>query len=320
MSKFQGQERQEDLDLGWDSFKYRNYDYAIGRFFNVDPLAEKFPYNGVYNFSENRVVDASELEGKESVIEIYDADNNKTVLDQSNYSNEDWQNIRQAYFDMTRTRENGGGDWVAYSQRQTPPEMGTLSLYYGDDGLSNVSYQSPGMGERFGHNLEMGAKGFYTFFVHSDPLVEGSAESVQTTNNIVYGSSLMLGGMGYFAARAGALVSASRLYKLSSLVPDAYSVLSVTSNFMAGDTKEAYSNGAGFLFGLGTERLLKLAIMNDTDFSKITRFNISGTLGTQASNGFGLTMYMYMRTIFFPYLEINNNRSEKKENPDTEND
>ncbi len=65
--KFQGQERQEDLDLGWDSFKYRNYDYAIGRFFNVDPLAEKFPYNGVYNFSENRVVDGVELEGKESM-------------------------------------------------------------------------------------------------------------------------------------------------------------------------------------------------------------------------------------------------------------
>jgi len=63
--KFQGQERQEDLDLGWDSFKYRNYDYAIGRFFNVDPLAEKFPYNGVYNFSENRVVDGVELEGLE---------------------------------------------------------------------------------------------------------------------------------------------------------------------------------------------------------------------------------------------------------------
>ena len=65
MNIFQGQERQDDLDLGRDSFKFRNYDYAIGRFFNVDPLAEKFPYNGVYNFSENRVVNAVELEGVE---------------------------------------------------------------------------------------------------------------------------------------------------------------------------------------------------------------------------------------------------------------
>ena len=51
-----------------NSFKYRNYDYAIERFFNVDPLAEKFPYNGVYNFSENRVVDGREFEGLEVLI------------------------------------------------------------------------------------------------------------------------------------------------------------------------------------------------------------------------------------------------------------
>ncbi len=77
--KFQGQERQEDLDLGWDSFKYRNYDYAIGRFFNVDPLAEKFPYNGVYNFSENRVVDGVELEGLEFK-SIKNKDDNTTTI------------------------------------------------------------------------------------------------------------------------------------------------------------------------------------------------------------------------------------------------
>ncbi len=39
----------------------------IGRFFNVDPLAEKYAYNGVYNFSENRVIDGRELEGLEYI-------------------------------------------------------------------------------------------------------------------------------------------------------------------------------------------------------------------------------------------------------------
>ena len=62
------QERQDELGLNWDSFKYRNYDYAIGRFMSVDPLAEKYAYNGVYNFSENRVLDARELEGLESIL------------------------------------------------------------------------------------------------------------------------------------------------------------------------------------------------------------------------------------------------------------
>ena len=64
--KFQGQERQEELGLNWDSFKWRNYMPDIGRFFNVDPLSEKYAYQSHYNFSENRVVDARELEGLEA--------------------------------------------------------------------------------------------------------------------------------------------------------------------------------------------------------------------------------------------------------------
>ncbi|MDO5614812.1 MAG: DUF6443 domain-containing protein [Cruoricaptor ignavus] len=62
--KYQSQELQE---TGFYSFKWRNYMPDVGRFFNVDPLAEEFPYNGVYNFSENRVVDGIELEGLEWV-------------------------------------------------------------------------------------------------------------------------------------------------------------------------------------------------------------------------------------------------------------
>jgi muramidase (phage lysozyme) len=38
----------------------------LGRFFAIDPLAKKYPHNGPYNFSENRVIDSGELEGLES--------------------------------------------------------------------------------------------------------------------------------------------------------------------------------------------------------------------------------------------------------------
>ena len=64
--KFQGQERQDELGLNWDSFKWRNYDYAIGRFMSIDPLAEDYVYNGTYNFAENKVVNSRELEGLEA--------------------------------------------------------------------------------------------------------------------------------------------------------------------------------------------------------------------------------------------------------------
>lgn len=60
---FQGQEKQQET--GWSSFKWRNYDPAMGRFFNIDPLAEKYNMWAPYVFSGNRVIDARELEGLE---------------------------------------------------------------------------------------------------------------------------------------------------------------------------------------------------------------------------------------------------------------
>lgn len=65
--KFQGQEHVDDLDLGWDSFKWRNHQPDIGRFFNVDPLADKYVYNSPYAFSENKVTNHIELEGLEAI-------------------------------------------------------------------------------------------------------------------------------------------------------------------------------------------------------------------------------------------------------------
>src|SRR5690606_28356290 len=64
--KFQGQEHIDDLGLNWDSFKWRNHQPDIGRFFNVDPLAEAYYYNSPYAFSENKVVAHRELEGLEA--------------------------------------------------------------------------------------------------------------------------------------------------------------------------------------------------------------------------------------------------------------
>ncbi|MAT90946.1 MAG: hypothetical protein CMC35_09660 [Flavobacteriaceae bacterium] len=64
---FQSRELHEDLGLGWIEFKYRMHDPTIGRFLQIDPVAERYEYNGVYNFSENRVIDGIDLEGLEYV-------------------------------------------------------------------------------------------------------------------------------------------------------------------------------------------------------------------------------------------------------------
>lgn len=67
MNTFQDQELVTDLDVNWVSFKWRNHQPDIGRFFNVDPLAEDYYYNSPYAFSENHVVAHVELEGLEKM-------------------------------------------------------------------------------------------------------------------------------------------------------------------------------------------------------------------------------------------------------------
>jgi RHS repeat-associated protein len=85
--KFQGQEHIDNLDLGWDSFKWRNHQPDIGRFFNVDPIAEEYYYNSTYAFSENKVTTHMELEGLEAVYIFDQAQNpdNKRVYTASIY-------------------------------------------------------------------------------------------------------------------------------------------------------------------------------------------------------------------------------------------
>jgi len=63
--KYQGQEFNADFDLNTYEFKYRMHDPAIGKFMQIDPLAEDYVYNSTYAFQENKLGLGVELEGKE---------------------------------------------------------------------------------------------------------------------------------------------------------------------------------------------------------------------------------------------------------------
>ncbi|WP_418498962.1 RHS repeat-associated core domain-containing protein, partial [Flagellimonas sp.] len=65
--QYQGQEFTPDLGLNVHEWRFRFSDPAIGRFWSIDPLADTYSYQSPYNFSENRVIDAFELEGLEKV-------------------------------------------------------------------------------------------------------------------------------------------------------------------------------------------------------------------------------------------------------------
>ena len=65
---FNGQEADNEV-LGegvLHAFEYRMHDTRIGRFWSVDPLAGKFPWNSVYAFAENSPIGFLELEGLET--------------------------------------------------------------------------------------------------------------------------------------------------------------------------------------------------------------------------------------------------------------
>ena len=64
---YQGQEMDDEVKGEGNSvnFTFRMHDSRIGRFFAIDPLTSKYPHNSPYAFSENILINAVELEGKE---------------------------------------------------------------------------------------------------------------------------------------------------------------------------------------------------------------------------------------------------------------
>lgn len=72
---FQGQEKDDEVKGEGNSinYKYRMHDPRTGRFFAIDPLAQKYPHNSTYVFSENRVIDGIELEGAQVLLINYGA-------------------------------------------------------------------------------------------------------------------------------------------------------------------------------------------------------------------------------------------------------
>ncbi|MEE4247576.1 MAG: Mbeg1-like protein, partial [Kangiellaceae bacterium] len=64
---FQNQEGDDEVAGKGNSVNYtfRMHNPRLGRFFAVDPLSSMYPHNSPYAFSENRVIDAIELEGLE---------------------------------------------------------------------------------------------------------------------------------------------------------------------------------------------------------------------------------------------------------------
>jgi RHS repeat-associated protein len=68
--KYNGKELQEELGLNMYDYGARNYDPAIGRWMNIDPLAEKFNFISPYAYVNNDPLGFSDFDGKDFIIDI----------------------------------------------------------------------------------------------------------------------------------------------------------------------------------------------------------------------------------------------------------
>lgn len=116
--KFQGQELDEDLDVNLYEFKWRSHDPQIGRFLQIDPLADKYRYNSTYAFSENKVIAHREMEGLEAWT-VNDPDGTTTTFS-GPYANRN--SAQTAYNNRKRIngeRLNIGADGMVNSNKIT---------------------------------------------------------------------------------------------------------------------------------------------------------------------------------------------------------
>lgn len=63
--KYNGKEYQDELGLNMYDYGARNYDPALGRWMNIDPLAERHPENSTYTYCMNNPVVFVDPDGKD---------------------------------------------------------------------------------------------------------------------------------------------------------------------------------------------------------------------------------------------------------------
>jgi RHS repeat-associated protein len=100
--KYNGKEWQDELGLNMYDYGARNYEPAIGRWLNIDPLAEKFTNTSPYNYTSNNPVFFVDYDGKD--YGVYIDHKNKTIKYKANYyfnNHEDLKSNIESLLDWT---------------------------------------------------------------------------------------------------------------------------------------------------------------------------------------------------------------------------
>ncbi|MDY8138849.1 RHS repeat-associated core domain-containing protein, partial [Aquimarina sp. 2201CG5-10] len=78
---YNGKEEEKELGLNWHDFGFRNYDASLGRWMNIDNLAEQYQSLSPYNYTMNNPVFFVDPDGQEVVIHFDKTKNRLYIYD-----------------------------------------------------------------------------------------------------------------------------------------------------------------------------------------------------------------------------------------------
>jgi RHS repeat-associated protein len=254
---FQGQEEDAELWEGAVNYKYRVEDPRLGRFFSVDPLYSKYPWNSSYAFSENDLIACIELEGLEK---FYAADGAylgsagkseelRIVGDQSK-----WDEYMKNTSDGVTFDNLMEASSVAYKEE----EMTNMLKRWGDDNHDKSKSQEYGM-MIFQNTLSNADGTKIKVLTYGTTVTDGEKEGVN-----IFKSSLYIGGVMLFGDIKKDILNTDRV-RIGGWKP----YVAIHTHPSGGLERQKFSNDD---YGLSIESMIPL-FMIPYDTKTLKRFD-----------------------------------------------